>query len=209
VRLTCQSLLLGMVLAAAAAAAQDAEEAWPTLEAVTAKLSEPDVLRGRYTQTRQIALLSRPLESSGQFLLSDRGLHWQQEEPFLTVLIADGERLVQRLADGPAISMDASDQPMILSFSRIFLSLFRGDRGSLGDHFDIQFERADDGWEIGLTPISFPLSEAINKIMLRGREHIDQLSVSARSSDEMTIQFFDLQTRPEQLTEHENELYAW
>ena len=133
-RLTCQSLLLFMVLAAAAAA-QDAEDAWPTLEAVTAKLSEPDVLRGRYTQTRQIALLSRPLESSGQFLLSDRGLHWQQEEPFMTVLIADGERLVQRLADGPAISMDASDQPMILSFSRIFLSLFRGDRRCVGRSF--------------------------------------------------------------------------
>ena len=204
----CQSLLVSMVLVASVTA-QDAEEAWPTLEAVTAKLAEPDVLRGRYSQTRHIPLLSRPLESSGQFLLSDRGLHWQQEEPFMTVLIADGERLVQRLADGPAVSIDASDQPMIISFSRIFLSLFRGDRGSLGDHFEIEFARADDAWEIGLTPISYPLSEAISKIMLRGREHIDQLSVSARSSDEMIIRFFDLQTRPEQLTEYENELYAW
>lgn len=191
------------------AAAQDTAETLLTLEAVTARLSEPDVLRGRYSQTRMIAVLSRPLESSGKFILSERGLHWQQEEPFISVLIADGERLAQRVADGPLISIDSAEQPIVLSFSRIFLSIFRGDHGELEDNFSIQFETHDDVWEIGLTPIGFPLSEAINKIMLRGREHIDQLSVFSRSSDEMTINFFDLGTRPEQLTEHEIELYAW
>ena len=191
------------------AAAQDTADTPLTLEVVTARLSEPDVLRGRYSQTRLIAVLSRPLESSGRFILSERGLHWQQEEPFISVLIADGERLVQRLADGQVTTIDGAEQPIVLSFSRIFLSIFRGDHGELEDNFSIQFETHDDVWEIGLTPIGFPLSEAINKIMLRGREHIDQLSVFSRSSDEMTITFFDLGTRPEQLTEHEIELYAW
>ena len=207
-QLTCQRIFLGMMLTVSAAA-QDTAETLLTLEAVTARLSEPDVLRGRYSQTRLIAVLSRPLESSGRFILSERGLHWQQEEPFISVLIADGERLVQRLADGQVTTIDGAEQPIVLSFSRIFLSIFRGDHGELEDNFSIQFETHDDVWEIGLTPIGFPLSEAINKIMLRGREHIDQLSVFSHSSDEMTINFFDLGTRPEQLTEHEIELYAW
>lgn len=207
-RLTCQRIVLGMVLALSAAA-QNTEDNWLTLEAVTERLSEPNVLRGRYSQTRLIAVLSRPLESSGQFILSERGLYWQQEKPFISTLIADGVRLAQRVADGPLIIIDSAGQPMVLSFSRIFLSIFRGDQGELEDHFSIQFETSYDAWEIVLTPTSYPLSEAINKIMLRGREHIDQLSVFGRSSDEMTINFFDLRTRPEQLTEHEIELYTW
>ena len=67
----------------------------------------------------------------------------------------------------------------------------------------------NEAWEISLTPTSYPLSEAIRQITLKGREHVDQISVTSTASDQMTIRFSELRTRPEQLTEHEIELYDW
>jgi hypothetical protein len=179
-----------------------------TFESVVAGLAEAGVVRGNFTQTRKIELLSRPLESSGNFILSDLGLYWQQTQPFTSVLIADGERLVQRLEDGPATSVDVADNPMVLSFSRIFLSIFEGSEEELRSNFEISFASGGDDWAMSLKPMTYPLSEAIETINLQGREYIDGIAIINRSSDEMTIRFSDVQTLPNQLTEHEIELYA-
>ncbi len=204
-------LLLGLVLAATATAgdADDIDNTALTLEAVAERLSKPVVLRGNYSRTTRIAKLTRPLASSGRFLLSDKGLQWQQEKPFDYVIVADGKRVADRIADGPVNSVDGSKQPMVVAISRIFLDMFRGQHADLADNFTVRFEQDSDAWEIGLTPTSSPMSAAIRQINLQGREHIEQISVSSGASDEMTIRFFDLQTSPEQLAEHEIELYAW
>lgn len=179
-----------------------------TFETVVAGLAEAGVVRGNFTQTRKIELLSRPLESSGKFILSDLGLYWQQTQPFVSVLIADGERLIQRLVGGPATNIDAAGNPMVLPFSRIFLNIFEGSEEELRSNFEIRFTSEGDGWEMSLTPVTYPLSEAIETIILQGREYIDSIAIINRSSDEMTIRFSDVQTLPNQLTEHEIELYA-
>jgi len=179
-----------------------------TFESVIAGLSEAGVVRGNFAQSRKIELLSRPLESSGNFVLSDLGLYWQQTQPFTSVLIADGERLVQRLEDGPVTSMGAADNPMVLPFSKVFLSIFEGSEAELRANFEIGFASEGDDWEMSLKPTTYPLSEAIETIILQGREYIDGIEIINRSSDEMTIRFSDVQTIPDQLTEHEIELYA-
>jgi len=133
-RLSSMASIPGLVLAATVFA-QDATA--PTFESVVAQLAEHGVVRGIYSQTREIELLSRPLESSGSFVLSDLGLYWQQDRPFKSVLIADGERLVQSIDDGPVTSIDAAEHPMVLPFSRIFLSIFNGSEQQLKEHFTI------------------------------------------------------------------------
>jgi hypothetical protein len=179
-----------------------------TFESVVAGLAEAGVVRGNFTQTRKIELLSRPLESSGNFILSDLGLYWQQTQPFTSVLIADGERLLQRLEDGPATSVGVADNPMVVPFSRIFLSIFEGSEEELRSNFEISFASDGDDWAMSLKPVTYPLSEAIETINLQGREYIDGIAIINRASDEMTIRFSDVQTLPNQLTEHEIELYA-
>lgn len=209
-RIIRRALFSALVLAAAAS-----EPSPLTLETVTERLASPTVLRGLYSQTKKVAVLSRPLESSGRFILSDRGLYWQQEKPFNWVLIADGERLAQQMADGPLTQIDGSRLPMVLSFSKIFLNLFRGEHADLETHFSIEFEAQTDTWEIGLTPTGELLSAAIHEINLEGRKHIDRITVIGNSSDElesrdeMTIIFSELVTSPATLSEHETELYAW
>ncbi len=179
-----------------------------TFEEVVARLADAGVVRGNFTQLRKIEFLSRPLESSGSFILSELGLYWQQTQPFTAILIADGERLVQQFEDGPTTSMDAAENPMVLPFSKIFLSIFEGSEEELRANFEIAFTAQGGGWEISLQPTTYPLSEAIETIVLRGREYIQSIQIINRSSDEMMIRFSDVQIHSQQLTEHEIELYA-
>lgn len=182
-----------------------------SFETVAAKLAAPAVLRGNFEQTRHLQLISRPLQSSGRFLLSDMGLYWEQDEPLKSVMIADGKRLLQRVGDGPLHSIDVAENPVVLTFSQSFLSIFKGSEDELRSHFDLEFLPGDDdadGWTIILTPITYPMSEAIASINVSGREYIEELKVNSRSSEETIIRFSNLQTEPGELTEHEIELYA-
>ena len=179
-----------------------------TVQSVIARLGEPKVLRGSFRQERNIELLSQPLVSTGIFILSQKGLYWRQEHPLKSTLIADDQRLVQQIEDEAPEVFDADSHPMILPFSRIFLSIFRGTEDELRKHFDIAFEPRENGWQIALTPISYPLSEAIDSISLDGSQYIEVLSVTSRTSDETVIRFSELCDYPDHLTEHELQLYA-
>jgi hypothetical protein len=191
--------------------AADTTPAELTLAEVATRLAAPAVLRGRFEQTREIELLSEPLRSNGHFLLSDMGLYWHQEAPVRSVMIADADRLLQSVGDGPLQSVDAARNPVVLTFSRSFLSIFEGNESGLQENFDVSFQASDDhagSWTISLVPASYPMSEAIDSIILNGREYIEDLTVISRSSEKTIISFSDLQTEPGELTEHEIELYA-
>jgi hypothetical protein len=201
-------ILAASLLLVLPAIAADAPEADAAFTEVAQRLAAPAVLRGNFTQSRKIALLERPLQSSGRFLLSDLGLYWRQEKPLASVMIADGKRLLQQIDNGPLQVVDVAKNPMVLTFSTSFLSIFNGSEAELRNHFAVEFAAAEDDWSIQLTPATYPLSEAIETINLRGREYIEELTVTSRSSEETVIRFSDLQTEPDQLTDNEIELYA-
>jgi len=179
-----------------------------TFADVAARLAAPAVLRGNFIQSRKIALLEQPLQSSGSFVLSDKGLYWRQEKPLASVVIADGDRLLQQVDDGPLQTIDVAKNPMVLTFSTSFLSIFNGSEAELRDNFAVEFTPGDGEWSVQLTPTVYPMSEAIETINLRGREYIEELTVTSRASEKTTIRFSDLQTEPDQLTDNEIELYA-
>jgi hypothetical protein len=188
--------------------AADALEEDAAFTEVAQRLAAPAVLRGNFTQSREIALLETPLQSSGSFLLSDLGLYWRQDKPLVSVMIADGTRLLQQVDDGPLQAIDVAMNPVVLTFSTSFLSMFSGSEAELRDHFAVEFAAGKDDWSIQLTPATYPMSEAIETIILRGREYIDELTVTSRSSEKTVIRFSDLQTEPDQLTDNEIELYS-
>jgi hypothetical protein len=203
------ALVAGTCLAVAAPAA-DTNEPGMTFAEVASRLAAPAVLRGKFEQTREVEILSKPLRSSGQFILSEMGLYWRQDSPLASVMIADAERLLQSVGDGPLQSIDVEKNPVVLTFSQSFLSIFKGDEAELRKHFEVAFEPGAQPhkWQIALTPISYPMSEAIESITLNGQEYIEELKVTSRSSELTIISFSDLQAEPDELTEYEIELYA-
>jgi outer membrane lipoprotein-sorting protein len=196
-------IALGVALAGAAASAQDA-----TFEQVIERLSSTRTVRGEFSQSREIRALTRRLFSSGRFIVSDLGLYWQQTAPFASVLIADGERLVQAVADQPRETLRAADQPVALAISEVLLGIFRGHRADLEELFDARFEPAGEHWTLKLTPRGAPLSEVVRSIDVEGSRYIDSVTVRGRAADELTITFTGVSTEPDELSPAERQLYA-
>lgn len=201
-------IIVAIALICGSAVADDAPAAQPTFADVAARLAAPAVLRGHFSQARKIVLLQNPLYSTGRFILLDKGLYWRQEEPIPALMIADEQRLMQQVGDGPMQDIDTLKNPVVLSFSNSFLSIFRGNEDELRKNFDVEFSSEPGSWTIQLKPISYPMSEAIDSIGLSGQEYIETITVISRSSDETIISFTELQTEPDRLTDDELELYA-
>jgi hypothetical protein len=125
-------------------------------------------------------------------------------------MIADAERLLQSVGDGPLQNIDVAKNPVVLTFSQSFLSIFQGDEVRLRENFEVSFQPGEVAgrWQISLKPVNYPVAEAIESISIDGREYIETLTVTSRSSETTTISFSDLKTEPVELTEHEIQLYA-
>jgi Outer membrane lipoprotein carrier protein LolA-like len=197
------ALAFGVALAGSVTAAPDAG-----LQEVLERLSTTQTVRGEFAQSRDIRALSRPLVSRGRFIVSDLGLYWQQTAPFASVLIADGERLVQSVADQPPMTLRAADQPVALAISEVLLGVFRGHRAELEELFTMRFEAVGEHWSLRLAPRGMPLSEVVQGIDVEGSRYIDRVIVRGRAADELTVTFSAVSTEPDELSSAERDLYA-
>lgn len=176
---------------------------------VQATLSNYAVIRGDFVQTRHIALFSDPLESSGRFTLADGyGLYWQQTSPFDITILATDNALMQRIAEGPTEIITAAEQPAMLHFIRLMLSLISGDLLALEETFDYAFADQATHWTLVLTPHSAPLNELFHTIEVRGTGYIDAVTIQEAEGDHMEIHFSNQRSKPTDLTKDERDAFA-
>lgn len=202
-------LIAALAVALAASGQQDAAGGPGDIgfESVAERLRSIETLRGRFVQTREVAALSSALESRGSFIVSELGLYWEQSEPFDSVLIASETGLSQRVAGQPFETFTSADYPVAASISRVFLSIFKGDRGQLDKHFDVGFEADGERWTMRLRPRRFPLTEAIGGIVVEGREYLERLRIEGVADDVTTIELSGQSGQPAALTAEERELF--
>lgn len=205
-------ILLRLAIAVAcvlpAATATDAETIEMSFDAVIERLSRVETLRGRYNQIREIPALARPLESSGRFIVSELGLYWEQQEPFRTVIVADTDRLSQAVANEPMVTVSAAEQPIVVGVAQVFMGIFRGQSAAIDRYFEVHFESTSDAWSMTLTPKGFPLSEAVEDIVVDGRELIERLTVRGRAGDRLAMDLVELERAPQTLRAEERALYT-
>ena len=178
-----------------------------SLDSVLADLGAHPTLRGNFDQTREIPGLSRPLHSTGSFVVSDAGLYWAQATPFEFVLIADESRLIQKVLDQPPVELDFRSQPIAASIGSIFVGIVTGQRALLERNFVLSFSSGSDGWAIGLVPRSEVIARAIESIEVRGAAAIAALEIRGAGGDRVEIGLSDLRAEPAQLTDAERALY--
>ena len=204
-------LLIAMLLAAATAmakappeAATDQAEVFShplkadnreAFHEVEARLTRQADLKGKFTLTRHIKLLSNPLHSSGNFRLSHRnGLYWQQQDPFEATLTLNQNKLTQQLKDQPRTVITRDKQPMIFTFTHIFLSVLQGHRDTIKQNFKRYFTGSPEHWQIGLRPRHAPLNKAIASIILKGDHYLRTVVLRETRGNSMVIHFHDIES---------------
>ncbi len=177
-------------------------------------LSENSIVRGEFTQTRNMEMFAQPLTSQGTFLLDkSSGLLWTQTTPFPVNLVLTNNKLSQRFADQPAKIITDKENPMAFYFSHIFLSVFHGDTQKLQEQFALDFEPATatisdkktekKSWALTLTPKSAPMNAVFEAITLQGQSDIERIELKEIRGDSTVIEFSQLSHQPEVLSDAE------
>lgn len=158
---------------------------------ITKNLSTKKIISGHFQQIRTMKLLSHPLISSGHFVLSkNSGLRWVQTKPFPSTLIVTNSIIEQQLPNTPTTIITKKEQPLVFSFTKIFLAIFNGDIQTIQDNFNISFSGSKEQWFIELEPKSTLLKKALLKITLTGSDTIKQVTIQEPQDNNMTIKFF-------------------
>ncbi|MEZ9765431.1 outer membrane lipoprotein carrier protein LolA [Vibrio splendidus] len=181
-------------------------------------LSANNIVRGEFTQTRNMEMFAQPLTSQGTFLLDkSNGLLWTQATPFPVSLVLTDNKLSQRFADQPAKIITDKQNPMAFYFSHIFLSVFHGDTQKLQEQFSLDFESATatntderanassqgTRWTLTLKPKSAPMNAVFEAITLQGKNDIERIELREIRGDSTVIEFSQLSHQPEVLSDAE------
>lgn len=176
----------------------------PDFKAVTTRLEEVQVLRANFKQEKHIKALRRPLKSSGTYLFSvEHGVSWQITKPFPTIFVVTQKGILQKTDGEEPFLIEASQQPVVSGFTKVFLSLFKGDREILKERFKLYFAGNNQAWTLGLEPKGTIMKKFLARIVLEGGEHLKTITFYEATGDKTVIYFEEVNTEDSDLSEDE------
>ncbi|MFN2375407.1 MAG: outer membrane lipoprotein carrier protein LolA [Candidatus Binatia bacterium] len=176
------ALLLAAVLVTAGAwRSQAAGEAAPAplaadLPALLAGMRSSSGVIAEFTETKELALLSSPLEATGTiyFVPPDR-LVRVVTNPGRSRLVVSGDQ-VRFEDESGSKALDLSASPIARQLIDSFVVLFNGDEKKLKELYETDFGVDGSTWRLRLTPRSMPLTRMIASFELTGTgAHIDRM----------------------------------
>lgn len=125
--------------------------------------------KARFVETRTMALLDRPLQSSGEmrYLPPDR-LEKRTVEPFAETVVLDKDTLsVER--DRRRMTIQVASRPEAQAFVESVRSTLSGNRRSLEKHYRLELQGARQDWSLVLLPVDTAVAALIKRITVTGQ----------------------------------------
>ena len=158
--------VLILALAASVAAAQTT--APPAFDELLKLLAARRHGHVTFTEVQQLAILDRPLESSGELLYDapDR-LEKRTLKPRAQTLILEHGVLTARRGRRTHV-MELRDYPQVVPFVESIRATLAGDRAALERYFRVQFDGTLAHWTLVLVPVDATLAGAVKDIRIEG-----------------------------------------
>jgi len=195
-------VLLSLLVAVPALAAPAAAD----VDLVKQRVAKVGVLRGEFSQEKQVAGFNNPLRSQGRFVLAqDHGVIWTTLKPFPSEVVVTRDRILSRQRDGSSrVELDGRQQPAMRSVNAIMFALMSGDAQALSAQFTVKVEALpDNGWKMQLTPRSAILGKVFSALTLSGDRYVRQVQIIEANQDVTRIHFAGLSETPAQLSAEE------
>lgn len=159
--------LLGALLVALALPAQGQGF---DLNALMQLMSEVPASRSRFVETRELALLTRPLELKGQLAYErPHRLSKHVLSPFDELISVDGDALtVVNRAKGESRSFSLREQPAMGALVESVRATLAGDLALLERHYRVQLSGARHAWRLALVPREARVRAHVERISLAG-----------------------------------------
>lgn len=181
------ALVLGACCAAADAAAPIAR--------IQEMLAKPNVLCGRFDQTKTLAGMKKPLASNGRFcVVAGKGVLWRTLKPFPNTLRLTRDEIVHFQGERVAMRLEAKQEPTVRMINSVLFSLLSGDLGQLDKLFEVDGSAAAGSWKVALKAREPALAKAIGAIALDGGAYVKNIQIDEAGGDRTSIVFSDIKT---------------
>jgi len=195
-----KKLMMAALLLAAATCAQAAAP----VAKIQAMLAKPDVLCGRFDQSKQLAGMKKPLLSNGRFcVVKGKGVLWRTLKPFPNTLRLTRDEIVHLQGDRVAMRMDARNEPVVRMINSVLFSLLGGDLAQLDKMFEVEGTAEKESWQVALKAREPALAKAIGTINLEGGSYVKRIEMNEASGDKTAIVFSAMQTGESAMTAEE------
>ncbi|KRA51329.1 outer membrane lipoprotein carrier protein LolA [Pseudoxanthomonas sp. Root65] len=165
---------------------------------VREQVAQVPLLRGDFTQEKQVAGFKNPLRSNGRFVLArDKGVVWTTTAPFPSELVITRDRILSRQRDGSRrVEVDGKQQPGLRSVNAMMFALMSGDMKALTSTFEVKGEPAATGWAMTLVPRSRQLAQAFTSVRLSGDRYVRQVELREANGDLTRLRFSGMSETP-------------
>ena len=180
-------LTLGLVLAALSPAAL---AAWD-LQQLMDTLAQNKSGRTTFVEKKYIAMLDKPVESSGELLYTaPDGLEKRTLKPKAeSMIIKGGELFIERGQQKHRLQLQA--YPELAAFIDSIRGTLAGDRKALERSYRLSLEGTAERWTLRLLPLNEKMAAVIQRISITGsRDQVSSIEISQADGDSslMTIE---------------------
>jgi outer membrane lipoprotein-sorting protein len=191
-RQVAAGLALGLVLALGVARAQEAKLSVEAFRAkVQAAMANVKTTRGKFRQTKRLALFDDKLESSGSFAIQrpDR-LRWEIERPFRSILVIAGDKGARWNETRREVErFSLAEKPGIDAAVKQLFSWYSGGFDAGGDQFTVTVESERT---VALVPKNEKVREVVKKFSIRLAPDfatIEAIALDESEGDRTEIEF--------------------
>lgn len=184
-------IFLGLCLVACVAGAQAAVP----VAKIQSLLAKPNILCGRFDQTKQLSGMKKPLASHGRFcVVAGKGVLWRTLQPFPNTLRLTRDEIVHFQGERVAMRLDAKQEPTVRMINSVLFSLLSGDLAQLDTLFEVDGSVDASNWRVALKAREPALAKAIGAIELDGGAYVKNILINEASGDRTAIIFSKIQT---------------
>lgn len=174
------------------------------------RFSQYPVIKADFEQQKQISGLTTPLLSRGQMILDrQRGLWWQQTQPFRQTLKLNQTRMELQMAGQSPQIITRETQPQLFQFNQLLTAIFNADTATLMENFSLHFSQSQSTqWQLELTPTVEPLTKIFKQIRVSGEQFLQRIELDDQQGDKTILRFSHHDTSP--LTTQQQQLFeSW
>lgn len=179
--------LVGLLVMAGPAAGAD----WG-VEQLMRELAQVKSSRARFTESKHLAILSAPLESSGTLIYTAPGrLEKHTLTPRQESLVLEQDRLIlENKARNQRRTFALQDYPVIWAFVESIRSTLAGDLATLNRFYQVALDGSERQWRLTLKPSEPGMQNVVSEIRIGGsRNRIGTIEIIETQGDRsvMTI----------------------
>jgi outer membrane lipoprotein-sorting protein len=178
------AVVMGLVLAALSPAAL---AAWD-LQQLMDSLAQTKSGRATFVEKKSIALLDKPVESSGELLytapdrLEKRTLKPKPE----SMVVNGGELVIERGKQKYQLRLQA--YPELAAFIDSIRGTLAGDRNALERNYRLSLEGTAERWTLQLQPVDPKMQAVIQRIRITGvRDQLRNIDIAQADGDSSTM----------------------